>query len=82
MYVPRKHTNIMKQILRDIPIKNQKDIEIKKIQEEITNSKIKINNIKNNLDYYTKEFKKNQVNLENLIAKMEKLKSEKEKGAN
>lgn len=73
VYVTRKHTNIMKQILRDIPIKSQKDIEIMKLQEEINNSEIKINNIKNNLDYYTKEFKKNQANLENLIAKMEKL---------
>lgn len=73
VYVPRKHTNIMKQILRDIPIKNQKDIEITKLKEEIGVNKQKIQSIKNNIDYYNTQLERNQTSLNILIDKLEKL---------
>lgn len=75
VYVPRKHTNIMKQILRDIPIKNQKDIEIAKLKDEIYANKQKTQNIQNNIDYYNKQLERNQTSLNILINKLEKLSS-------
>ena len=73
VYVPRKHTNIMKQILHDIPIKNQKDIEITKLKEEIRVNKQKIQSIKDNIDYYNTQLGRNQTSLNILIDKLEKL---------
>lgn len=75
VYVPRKHTNTMKKILRDIPIKGQKDIEITKLKEEIEVNKQKTQNIKNNIDYYNKQLERNQTSLNILIDKLEKLSS-------
>ena len=75
VYVPRKYTNIMKQILRDIPFKNQKDIEIAKLKDEINANKQKIQNIQNNIDYYNNQLEKNQTSLNILIDKLEKLSS-------
>lgn len=65
----------MKQILRDIPFKNQKDIEIAKLKDEINANKQKIQNIQNNIDYYNNQLEKNQTSLNILIDKLEKLSS-------